>query len=61
MPAGKRPRLRRIVAGVVFWTGLAVTGIIAIPFVILFGIFSFFGKAVDFILKKIDKDQGNTA
>ena len=54
MPAKKKPRLRRIVSGIVFWAGLAVIGVIAIPFVLLFGIFSLLGKALDFILKKID-------
>ena len=51
-----KPRFRKALSGLVFWTGLAVIGVIAIPFVLLFGIFSFLGKALDFILKKIDNE-----
>ena len=56
MAAEKKRRLRRIVSGAVFWTGLAVTGVAAIPFVILSGMFTLLGKALDCLLKKIDKD-----
>ena len=45
--------LRKIVSGIVFWAGIAVIGAVAIPLVILFGMFLLIGKALDFILRKL--------
>ena len=52
----KKPRLRKIIACFLFWAGLLVIGILAIPAGILFGINYLFGEALDFILEKIDRD-----
>ena len=53
----KKPRLRKFVSCVLFWLGLLVIGILAIPAGILFGVNYLFGEALDFILEKIEKDQ----
>ena len=52
----KKPRLRKFVSRVLFWLGLLLIGIFAIPAAILFGINYFIGEAVDFILEKINRN-----
>ena len=48
-------RFRKALSGLVFWTGLAVIGIIAIPAGILFAAMFFVWKAVDLVIAKIEK------
>lgn len=52
----KKLRLRKVVSWIVLWGGLLVIGIIAIPTGILFAIIFIVWKAVDFVIKKIEKD-----
>lgn len=56
MTSDKKLRLRKVVSWIVLWGGLLVIGIIAIPTGILFAIIFIVWKAVDFVLKKIEKD-----
>ena len=55
MPPARRARLRKMLAGFVFWAGLVLIGVIAIPAGILFGIIVFIWEALSFLLKKLDK------
>ena len=55
MPSGKKARLRKIASGLVFWIGLALIGVIAVPAGILFGIIALIWETLGFILKKMDK------
>lgn len=57
MPSGKKARLRKIASGLVFWTGLALIGLIAIPAGILFAMIVLIWEALSFILKKIDREH----
>ena len=50
-----KPRFRKAISGFVFWTGLAVIGIIAIPAGILFAAIFFVWKLVDLVIAKIEK------
>lgn len=52
----KKLRLRKVVSWIVLWGGLLVIGIIAIPTGILFAIIFIVWKAVDFVIKKIEKN-----
>ena len=56
MPSAKRLRLRlrKMLAGFVFWAGLVLIGIIAIPTGILFGMIALLWEALGFLLKKLD-------
>ena len=56
MTRDKKLRLRKIVSGLVFWSGLLVIGVLAVPAGILFGMIVLIWKAIDFILKKINRD-----
>ena len=55
MPSEKKSRLRKMASGLVFWTGLALIGVIAIPAGILCGMIVLIWEALGFVLKKIDK------
>lgn len=55
MLSGKEARLRKIVSGFVFWTGLALIGVLAIPAGILFGMIFLVWETLNFLLKKIDR------
>ena len=55
MPSGKKARLRKIASGLVFWTGLVLIGVLAIPTGILGGMIFFIWEALSFLLRKIDK------
>ena len=55
MPSCKKPRLRKIASGLVFWTGLVLIGILAVPAWILCGVMFFIWEALSFLLRKIDK------
>ena len=55
MAPGKKRRMRKIVSGVVFWAGLALIGVIAVPAGILFGMIFLIWEIVDFILRKIER------
>ena len=48
--------LRKIASEVVFWSGIAMIGVIAIPAGILIGIIYLIGKSMSFIIDKIDRD-----
>lgn len=54
--SNKKLRLRKVVSGIVFCIGLIIIAIIAIPTGILFAIIFIVWKAVDFIIKRIEKD-----
>ena len=56
MPSGKKSRARKIVSGLVFWSGLVLIGVIAIPAGILCGMILLIWEALSFILKEIDRD-----
>ena len=49
------PRFRKALSGLVFWIGLAVIGIIAIPAGLLFAVMFFVWKLVDLVINKIEK------
>ena len=55
MLPGRKPRVRKILAGFVFWTGLVLIGVLAVPAGILFGMIVFIWEALSFLLKKLDK------
>ena len=55
MDQDKKLRLRKVVSGIIFWGGLFVIGIIAIPTGILCAIIFVVWKAADFVIKKIEK------
>ena len=50
-----KSRFRKVLSGLVFWFGLAVIGVIAIPAGILFAVMFFVWKAVDLVITKIEK------
>ena len=50
-----KPRFRKALSGLVFWSGLAVIGIIAVPAGILFAVMFFVWKGVDLVIAKIEK------
>ena len=52
----KKTRLRKFISGLMFWGGLLLIGVLAIPAAILFGLNYLVGEAVDFILNKIGRD-----
>ena len=54
MPSRKKPRLRALVSSAVFWAGLALIGVIAIPAGLLFGLIVLIWEALNFILRKIE-------
>ncbi len=55
-PAKKQPpRVRKIASGCVFWFGLVLIGIAAIPAGILFGIIRLLLRATGFLTDKIEK------
>ena len=54
MSSTKEPRLRKLASGLVFWAGLALTGILAIPTGILFGVIALLWEALGFLLKRLD-------
>ena len=56
MAPNKKLQLRKVVSGIVFWSGLIIIGIIAIPTGILFAIIFIVWRAIDFVIKKIEKD-----
>ena len=52
----KKLRLRKFISGVLFWLGIVLMGILAIPAAILFGINYLIGEAIDFILNKVGRN-----
>ena len=50
-----KPRFQKALSGLVFWTGLTVIGIIAIPAGLLFAVIFFVWKLVDLVIAKIEK------
>ena len=54
MSSAKKPCLRKLVSGFVFWSGLALIGVLAIPAGILFGMIFLIWETLNFLLKKID-------
>ena len=55
MPSGKKPRLRKIASSAVFWTGLVLIGVLAVPAGILCGMMFLIWEALSFLLRKIEK------
>ena len=55
MPSGKKARLRKIASGLVFWTGLVLIGILAVPTGVLGCMIFFIWEALSFLLRKIDE------
>ena len=51
-----KPSFRQALSGLVFWCGLAVIGVIAIPAGILFAAMFFVWKGVDLVIAMIEKD-----
>ncbi len=49
--------MRKIASSVVFWSGLAVIGVIAVPLAILAGFAILIWKGTDLLIKKIDSDS----
>ena len=49
--------LRKIASGIIFWSGLVVIVLIAIPTVIPVGLIILIWKGTDFLVKKIDGDD----
>ena len=49
------PRLRKALSSLVYCSGLAVIGVIAIPAGILFAVMFFVWKGVDLVIEKIEK------
>ena len=57
VPGKKRTsRFREIASDCVFWTGMALIGIAAIPAGILFGIIYLLLKAMNYVTDKIEKN-----
>ena len=55
MPPGKKTRLRKTASGLVFWTGLVLIGVLAVPAGILCAVMLLIWQALSLLLKKIDK------
>lgn len=56
MAPREKSRLRKMASGLVFWLGLALIGVLAIPAGILFGLIALIWEALSFLLRKIEKD-----
>ena len=48
--------LRSLFSGAVFWIGVSVVCIIAIPVELLMGIISIIMKVLDFIIRKVERE-----
>ena len=49
-----KTNLRKIASGITFWSGLVVSGVIAVPASILVGLIVLIWKGTDILVKKID-------
>ena len=56
VPPGKKPLIRKITSGFIFWCGLAIIGVIVMVIGILYGIVIVIGDIFEFMLKKIEND-----
>lgn len=49
-------KFRKTVSGAVFWMGMIIIGIFAVPTAVFIGLISFFLTATDYLMNKLNKD-----
>lgn len=54
--SGGRRGVRSVITGAIFWCGVAVVCVIAVPAELLMGLISVIMRALDFIIRKVERE-----
>ena len=49
-------KFRKAASGAVFWVGIIIIGVLAIPTALFLGLISFFLTTTDFLMNKLNKE-----